>query len=170
MRQSSSETNDRPAGKRLRLDPRVLAFATLARRTEAARRDAPTSNRGAIVGASIGAAMSSLLAVLASLRVLRSPWLEPFVTIGPLFAALNGAAIGATFGAFFGALVGIAAKDDSEPRTGDDGGGTKSAGRPVSSSSTALRVHRIFARHTRATRLHDSRAARSSARAVRASA
>lgn len=169
MRQGSSETNDRPAGKRLRLDPRVLAFATLARRTEAARRDAPTSNRGAIVGASIGAAMSSLLAVLASLRVLRSPWLEPFVTIGPFFAALNGAAIGATFGAFFGALVGIAAKDDSERRTGDRGG-AKSAGRPVSSSSTALRVHRIFARHTRATRLHDSRAARSSARAVRASA
>lgn len=169
MRQSSSETNDRPAGKRLRLDPRVLAFATLARRTEAARRDAPTSNRGAIVGASVGAAMSSLLAVLASLRVLRSPWLEPFVTIGPFFAALNGAAIGATFGAFFGALVGIAAKDDSERRTGDRGG-AKSAGRPVSSSSTALRVHRIFARHTRATRLHDSRAARSSARAVRASA
>ncbi len=62
---------------------------------------------GAATGVGAGAAMGGALGWLVGIGALAIPGLGPFISAGPIMAALGGAAVGGAVGGLTGALVGM---------------------------------------------------------------
>lgn len=62
---------------------------------------------GAVAGAGTGGVIGGALGWIAGIGALAIPGVGPFITAGPIIAALSGAAVGAAVGGIAGGLIGL---------------------------------------------------------------
>lgn len=84
-----------------------VLFADQSTSREFAHEMSTKAPEGAVTGAGTGGVLGGALGWIAGIGALAIPGFGPFISAGPIMAALTGAAIGATVGGLAGGLIGM---------------------------------------------------------------